>query len=101
MLLTPDELRELPSGDPPDEPGIYFLWADDALLYIGLSMRLCDRLHRHARIRDGFLGGKEIPFTRHTFMEIPLGKFLTDWPLRKVESAYIRAYLPPFNQQIR
>jgi hypothetical protein len=104
-VLPRDQLRVLPSGDPPFESGLYFLWCGPVLIYIGISKYLSDRLRGHAACRDGLRRGKQMPFTRHTYMELQVfdDGFLNQrklLALQDLEAVYIHAYLPPFNDKI-
>jgi hypothetical protein len=92
--LPLDQLRALPSGEAPWEPGVYFLWSLAELLYVGQSRYLLERLSRHVRVRDGILRGKAIPFTHWTYL------LAAEDEIDSLESVYIRGYLPPFNEKV-
>lgn len=93
-ILPLDMLRALPTGEPPDSGGVYFLWRGPQLLYVGLTRYLGERLFQHRMARDGMRAGKPIPFTRYTFKEMP------DSEIEGFESDYILSYMPPYNDKI-
>lgn len=104
-VLPLDQLRGLPSGEPPWESGVYFLWRGPRLLYVGRATYLGDRLASHVRCRDGVRPGKAIPFQRHTYIEMPA--FVNDVldprkhaAVDRIEAQYIRTYRPPYNDKI-
>lgn len=73
-------------GAGPSVPGLYLLWHDDSLVYVGLSVDVCQRLAAHQRAR-------RIPFSAFSVVELPVDV------LPFVEAAYIDALAPPFNQK--
>jgi excinuclease UvrABC nuclease subunit len=85
-ILDIETLRKLPTADD-DTAGVYFLWREDELLYIGCSKNIRRRLVRHKR--------DVIPFTRHTCIAID---YQTDgWMNHALEQKYIARYSPPHN----
>ena len=69
--------------------GIYFLWRDGRLLYIGLATDAGRRLLAHRR-------AGRIPFNEVTFLRAD-GHHFREHLLRGLECAYIRALTPQFN----
>jgi hypothetical protein len=66
--------------------GVYFLWLEDSLVYIGSSANVNARVRNHE-----LLGG--IRFDRATFMRV-------EWPWQMaIELLYIDEYAPPKNRQ--
>jgi hypothetical protein len=85
-ILSPDELRELPRHAHRCG-GVYFLWRDQDLLYVGHTWLFGQRIGSHE-----FAG--RIPFTWCTFI------VCDDKVAREdLEAAYIRAYRPPYNRK--
>jgi hypothetical protein len=85
-ILALDRLRLLPRCGRSDA-GIYFLWRDDELLYIGRSKNIHNRLLRHPK--------GAIPYTHHTCLVIDYDSL--GWQHSPIEAAYISHYSPPFN----
>lgn len=85
----------LPSIEPhpqgaglPAEPGIYFLWLDQVIDYVGRGIRLCDRLklgRRDERNKSGHSGGHHILTARHRISYLIFPKRELTW----AESYYI------------
>lgn len=103
-ILSIAELSALP-GPAEYDSGIYFLWAGDALIYIGKSRNLCNRLYhllsvnRYAPFQAGRV--KPIPFERITCLALETGIECSrnlDFNLQSYERAYIAAYEPPYNE---
>lgn len=95
-LLSLEALRALPTDCVAvEDPCVYFLWAEDELLYIGGTTQSCDRLARHIRDRNyrNCQRGLLIPFKQYTFLEVP-----TRVEMWKLELEYIRHYDPPYNE---
>jgi len=65
--------------------GVYFLWDEDRLIYVGSSGRIDWRVRYHARSR-------RMPFTDATYLAIEFPWYLS------AEAAYIVAYLPVYNR---
>jgi hypothetical protein len=65
---------------------IYFLFHDEALLYIGSSQRVSARIDQH--IRQG-----QIPFNNHQVMAVEPDKWL------EIEAALIKKHQPPLNRR--
>lgn len=86
QILPIEQLRMLPECGRRDA-GIYFLWRDDELLYIGRAKNIHNRLLRHPK--------GVIPFKRHTFLSIDYEA--DGWRHGPIEAAYIAHYSPPFN----
>ena len=94
-VMTMAELRALPREAPDIGSGIYFLWNDDELVYIGMARNIADRVIGHKRAAMGFRTGKKIEFNSYSF-------FLWDdepW-MHEVELLYILAYRPRFNEKL-
>lgn len=77
-------------GAGPLGSGIYFLFVRWALVYVGQSVRVADRLHSHFMNRVD-RRTRLIPFNKFSVIEVP-----RPW-LDDVEIHYIRALKPPFN----
>jgi hypothetical protein len=93
-LLTMDGLRALPT-EAPQEPGVYFLWLGDLLIYIGSTTDdLLNRINDHRRTRMGLREGPRYNYTHATVMPHDAKT------VRQQEYRYIDAYRPPFNPQI-
>jgi len=82
--------------------GIYFLWLDDELLYIGASTQAVDRVNRQEQIRDF---GAQYCETRYRHLpQIPFNKAtIYKWDGRIIdmadaEIALIRRFKPPYNK---
>lgn len=87
-----DILRTVGAAEIPETSGIYFLWHGPQLLYVGQSSNLSNRIYSHSRAagaRHGLV--KQIPFARCTFITCPEGYRF------ELETKYIRAYRPPYN----
>jgi hypothetical protein len=100
-----DVLRILPACDDFDA-GVYFLWKDDELQYIGKSRQICYRLqlqeqaNAYGKWRTHHM--KTIPFDRHTCIVVESGRIIGDIhalerKLQRLERAYIAHFQPPFN----
>ena len=63
-------------------PGIYFLWQDDELQYIGKSSNILKRIGEHATCKV---------FDTYSFIECDIADMAT------LEQAYIKQYQPPLN----
>lgn len=86
-ILPIESLRQLPRDIPTRQGGgIYFLWLQDELHYIGQTKWFGERIGTHE-----YQG--RIPFDRCTF--IVCGEFHR----LNLETAYIRAYEPPYNRR--
>lgn len=99
-ILTLDKLRSLPESGSLDG-GIYFLWSEDQLQYVGKSRQICNRIAQHewARMYPR-RRSKAIPFGRHTCIVVESGWLISDGlgeKLSRLERAYIAHYEPPFN----
>lgn len=75
-----------PQTQPPNDVGIYFLFEDNELLYVGQSTQIRYRLFRHYR--------EDFRFNRFAAIWVPK-MFLTD-----IEYAYINKHLPPMNWKV-
>ena len=81
-ILALDALRDLPVVQPASTlSGVYFLWNEDRLVYIGQSRNIARRLGYHTLKPPS-------PFQRATYLAIP-----HPWQLA-VEQLYIDAYMP-------
>lgn len=67
--------------------GIYFLYKDDELVYIGQSKNI------GLRIYDGHVRGKAKDFDSYKFVEIS-----DDYNINKIERLLIEKYLPTYNK---
>lgn len=66
--------------------GVYFLWSElGQLLYVGMSTKIFVRIGEHAR-------AGRIPFAHVTCIDCHDSSHRAD-----LETAYIRAFQPPFN----
>lgn len=65
--------------------GVYFLWDEDRLMYIGSSETIWWRIKWHVKKSPG-------SFNYATYLAIDFPWYLS------IEAAYIRAYLPPWNK---
>lgn len=103
-VLSLDELRQLPEAEEYDG-GVYFLWLNDELQYIGKSSHVQERLAKQGYVNRyaPFQNGKSqipIPFDRHTCIVLEKGfvkqpgtpKLLQDY-----ERLYIGTYPTPYN----
>lgn len=84
-LLTVPALLLLPKiGGSARRPGVYFLFLDHALQYVGSSRNVRTRVCNHDLYRD-------IKFDEATYLAIP-----EPWHMA-IEALYISAYCPPMN----
>jgi hypothetical protein len=103
-LLSLDELRALPEAQEYDG-GVYFLWQNDQLQYIGKSSHVLERLAKQGYVNKyaPFQQGKSqipIPFDRHTCIVLEQGFVKqpgTPALLRDYERLYIGTYPTPYN----
>lgn len=97
MDLTLEQLRALP--DDTLGAGVYFLWKNDDLLYIGAARRVRDRLARQIQLRNqgrSCLTGKpQIQFNKYTVLGLP-----TVAETAAVEKALIEKWDPPENRRL-
>jgi len=70
--------------------GLYGLWLDGGLIYVGKAINLAARLCNHAA---AVRFGREHPFDAFTALEVP------EYALRDVEVAHIHALEPGLNRQ--
>ena len=85
-LFPLDRLRRYHDQSLPcDEVGIYFLWADEDLLYIGQSRKIESRVANHRAV-------KRIPFTKFSFIRCGNDERLL------LERMYIYLYKPRYNK---
>lgn len=105
-ILPLDALRKLPKATEFDS-GIYFLWLDDELRYIGKSEQIKHRLalqlqtNRFHNVRSSYRT-RPIPFDRHTCLVLHNDQFIDNRPelertLQRFERAYISHFEPPDN----
>jgi hypothetical protein len=97
-VLSLDEMRLLPPVGPYDA-GVYFLWLQDELQYVGKSKQVSERIAQQGRaLRHNALtlGRRGIPHDRYTALRVEDGRRL-EWDLRDLEQIYIATYEPPFN----
>jgi hypothetical protein len=85
-IIELDRQSSKPSTALPDEPGIYFIWKDGKIAYIGQSISLKNRLvcTLHHILREGY---NEVSF-------LPMRE---KWRLRFAECYYIGICMPPRN----
>jgi hypothetical protein len=95
-VLPLGELRYLEHAAFIQEPGVYFLWKRDELVYIGQSACIAERIYQHtlnASRKDGWTRGRPIDFDLPTALPVP-------WPYQlAVEAVYLRAYRTPENRK--
>lgn len=104
-VLSIDEIQKLPEPQEYDA-GIYFLWKEGGLTYIGKSKHICERLYHQALMNQNirfYVGkrAKAVPFDKVTALVLETGQFCSprlDGLLMQHERAYIAAYQPAFNQ---
>jgi hypothetical protein len=103
-ILPLDELKALPEAEEYDA-GIYFLWLNDELRYIGKSSNIAGRLalqdyaNKFHKLRN-CKSPKPIPYDRHTCIVFEHGMIRGEEiaeKLRDHERAYIAHYTPPMN----
>jgi hypothetical protein len=102
-IMSLEELSALPEAEEFDA-GVYFLWQGPALVYIGKSRNIPERMMRQDQVnRFGVLRNsrcKIIPHDRHTALVLEKGQFASrglDAVLWVHERAYIAHYLPAYN----
>lgn len=109
LVLTLDELRRLPQAKP-GQAGVYFLWHEDELQYVGQSIDVSARLNAHHLNRRYGTGGirnraaNAIQHNSHTCLVLALDRptaHLIKPKLREYESLYIATYVPPKNVESR
>lgn len=78
--------------------GVYFLWKDSELLYVGSSNRtVMDRISQQARYRDFGHSNlnywrPRVPFNRYTILPCEPND------ARDIEAALIKRFEPPYNE---
>ena len=72
---------------PSPESGVYFLFADEELVYVGQATSLCWRLQDHSK--------SDMVWNRGFYLEIQDG-----WTRSFVEAVYIDKYRPVYNWKI-
>ena len=102
-VLPMDKLLELPE-EAGNAGGIYFLWKNRHLQYIGKSTQIGQRLNSHYwAMTFGWASSskrKQIPHDRATCLAVVSGWCRppnTNDRLRPLERAYIAHYQPPYN----
>lgn len=107
-VLSMDAIKALP--DDQECRGVYFLWDDDTLQYIGQSMQIGNRVVAHER---NYIFGifratppKRIKFNRVTCLSMDKRPFAATREIERlrnrmllIERAYIEKYRPPFNTE--
>lgn len=107
-VLSIDAIKELP--DDQDSRGVYFLWHDDQLQYVGQSMQIGNRVVDHERAYNyGIFRSrptKQIKFNKVTSLVIDRRPFASADDRERlrnrmliIERAYIERYRPPFNTE--
>ena len=107
-ILSIEELAKLPAPQEYDA-GVYFLWKDGGLIYIGKSKHICERLYIQGCMnRCGTLYHgtryKSIPWDAVTCIVLQTGWECPPWlsgRLTEYERAYIAAYEPLLNEDFR
>lgn len=109
-ILPIQELANLPGPEEYDA-GIYFLWLDGGLIYIGRSTHLCERLYffrtaarRNPRFDVGTAQQKVVSFDKMTCLVLQTGFETPPWlrpVLQRYERAYIAHYLPAMNEDFQ
>lgn len=103
-ILPIEELKKLPESQEYDG-GIYFLWLNDELQYIGKSSHIGERLalqdyaNKFYKLRASKYP-KPIPYDRHTALVLDTGQIKSEGlaeNLKEYERAYIAHYTPPMN----
>lgn len=85
VLLGKTELIELPVVSEYSRNGVYFLWKQAELLYVGQSVNIWDRMYQHGRTP------KLASYDKATWLYV-------DWPWHLAfEAAYIKELKPPMN----
>jgi hypothetical protein len=82
FVLPLDQLRGLPEVDDRSGAGVYFMWHGPALVYVGQSNCIADRMSRH----------RDKQRSRTTWLA-----FDHDALRRGVECDHVRRYRPQFN----
>jgi hypothetical protein len=104
-VLSIEEMLALPEPQEYDA-GVYFLWKDGGLTYIGKSKHICERLYHQSCMNRNlplYVGkrAKLVPFDKVTALVLETGQFCSPRLgalLMQHERAYIAAYQPAFNQ---
>lgn len=86
-LMTRDEIRSLPTEDPPAACGLYFLLKGDEIVYIGMSRDICRRIYSHERSRANYL----IAWDSCRCVRLPESE------IEALEARYIQALQPLYN----
>jgi excinuclease UvrABC nuclease subunit len=88
-VVAPDQMELIQRGaGVPMQCGVYVLWKESQLLYVGSSLNVQNRIAQHV------WAGK-IPFTGYSVVEVNDERILL--MLEAIENAYIEALEPPFN----
>ena len=103
-----DVLRILPAAEEFDS-GVYFLWAEEALIYVGKSRNLCGREYYQKTVNRYYpfqqsTTAKYIPADLMTCLIVHSGVECPprlDGRLQELERAYIAAYEPAYNVDYR
>jgi hypothetical protein len=102
-VLSLEQLRALPEAEEYDS-GVYFLWLNEELQYIGKSVHIQERLTRQImENRTAPLATSRqvnIPFDRHTCIVLEKGFIkqpATAGLLQNYERLYIGTYPTPYN----
>jgi hypothetical protein len=95
-LLSLDALRVLPTDLHHVGSGVYFLWDQEWLVYVGQSNCIPDRIRAHRNARNGLRPGRVIHFDRHTYLLLE-----SAGDMDTVEARYIHHYNPEFNVHCR
>lgn len=104
-ILSLEELRALPDPQP-KEGGVYFLWRENALVYVGRARSVLWRSEfflsqaRYSRVR---YYQQAIQFDRITLLKFDddLSKEAFHFATKDYEHAYIAQYLPEYNSDYK
>jgi hypothetical protein len=103
-ILSLEDLKELPSVSTDEDSGIYFLWLNGELQYIGKSRQISYRIELqidvNERLRERAYKMQIIPFDKYTCLILHSGRIAPaglDEKLKRYECAYIAHCEPPMN----
>lgn len=86
LRIIAEKIRPYTFDDPPHDEGIYFLFRDGALRYVGKAVSIQERLYQH------YLSHTQGWFTHYAALWVP---FDAQW---NVERFYIHQLKPPENR---
>lgn len=87
-------------GRPPPKPGVYVIYFDDEVVYIGQSNNLLARIARH-RFRHGYARNirtpwADVPDTVRVYCKYRISRRLGDWAMWEIR--LIHRLKPRFNK---